>query len=183
MIVGLYSSPHTRVRREIFGPWQNYSYQLLASRVFRFLTIFQYERCNLPSLCSPSFSVKSYQYDSVIFFCMFWLSFVCPRSHSGWIGPIGEIGAAEVECQPTYRYFIPFSPDLPLILRHRLAFLSQIVPVRWRDLIFVCFDWVLYTPGPIPAELGQLANLIWLDLRDNQLTGTPSSSPLTCLQY
>jgi Leucine-rich repeat (LRR) protein len=41
----------------------------------------------------------------------------------------------------------------------------------------------LYTAGPIPAELGQLANLWDLDLSDNNLTGTPSLSPLTCLQY
>ena len=30
-------------------------------------------------------------------FCMFWLGFVYPRSHSGWIGPIGEIGEAVFE--------------------------------------------------------------------------------------
>ncbi len=60
---------------------------------------------------------------------------------------------------------------------------SQIVPVRWRDLIFECFDWVLYIPGPIPAELGQLANLQRMDLYENKLTGTPSLFPLTCIQY
>ena len=64
-----------------------------------------------------------------------------------------------------------------------LLSLSPFIPVRWCDLIFVCFDWVLYTPGPIPAELGQLANLQGLNLALNQLTGTPSLSPLTCLQY
>jgi hypothetical protein len=50
-------------------------------------------------------------------------------------------------------------------------------------LVFVCFDWVSYTPGPIPAELGQLANLQELYLDRNQLTGTPSLFPLICLQY
>ncbi len=75
------------------------------------------------------------------------------------------------------------SPDLPSLLRHRLAFLSHIVPVRQRDLVFVCFDCVLYTPGPIPAELGQLANLQRLYLSDNKLTGSLSLSPLTCIQY
>ena len=38
-------------------------------------------------------------------------------------------------------------------------------------MVFVCFDWVLYTPGPIPAKLGQLANLQQLNLRYNMLTG------------
>ena len=80
-------------------------------------------------------------------------------------------------------YSNPLLPDLPSVLRHRLAFLSQIIPVRWRDLLFVYFDWVLYTPGPIPAELGQLANLQILYLDDNELTGTTSLSLLTCLQY
>jgi hypothetical protein len=50
-----------------------------------------------------------------------------------------------------------------------------------------CFLYVLtgfcIPPGPIPAELGQLANLAVLDLRYNKLTGTPSFFPLTCLQY
>ncbi len=64
-----------------------------------------------------------------IVFCMFWLGVVYPRSHPGWIGPIGEFAAAEFRQKPAYRYFIPLSPDLPSILRHRLAFLSQIVPV------------------------------------------------------
>ena len=73
-------------------------------------------------------------------------------------------------------------PDLPSIVTHRLAFLSQIVPVRWRDLIFVCFDWILYTSGPIPAaELSQLANLLELILCENHLTGTPSLFTLICL--
>ena len=84
-------------------------------------------------------------------FCMFWLGFVYPRSHPGWIGPIGEIGVPVFEWKPTYRYSILLPPDLSSILRHRLVFLSQIVPVRWRDLIFVCFDWVLYALGPIPT--------------------------------
>ena len=116
-------------------------------------------------------------------FCIIWLSFVYSRSHSGWIGPIGEFKGAESKGQQNYRYSIPLSPDLPSILGHRLTFLSQIVPVRWRDLVFVCFDWVLYTQGPIPAELGQLANLEQLDLDNNKLTGTPSLFPLTCIRY
>jgi hypothetical protein len=116
-------------------------------------------------------------------FCMFWLGFVYPRSHSGWIGPIGEFEGAAFIRKQDYRYSIPLFPDLPSILRHRLAFLSDIVPVRWRDLIFVCFDWVLYTPGPIPAELGQLANLQVLRLEINKLTGNHPFLPLACIQY
>jgi hypothetical protein len=50
-------------------------------------------------------------------------------------------------------------------------------------LFFVCFDWVLYNSGTIPAELGLLAKLERLYLYKNQLTGTPSLFPLTCLQY
>jgi Leucine-rich repeat (LRR) protein len=67
--------------------------------------------------------------------------------------------------------------------RNGLLSLCPFIPVRWRDLVFVCFDWVLYAPGPIPAELGQLAELEELWLSQNQLTGTPSLFPLTCLQY
>ena len=104
-------------------------------------------------------------------FCMFWLGFVCPRSHPGWIGPIGEFMAAAFKQQQAYRYSIPLPTDLPSILRHGLAFLSKIVPVGWCDSFFVCFDWVLYAPGRIPAELGQLANLKELYLNDNQFTG------------
>ena len=115
--------------------------------------------------------------------CMYWLGFVYPRSHPGWIGPIGEFEGASIRTEPAYRYSIPLHPDFPSILTHRLAFLSEIVPVRWRDLIFVCFDWVLYTPGPIPAELGQLANLQHLRLSCNKLTGAPSLFHLTWLQY
>ena len=182
---------------------------------------------------------------------MFWLSFVYPRSHSGWIGPIGEFGGAGFIRKPAYRYSIPLFPDLHSIWRKRLAFLTPVhtsrigwlgfcmnwlsfvypgpipaelgrlvnlmelklgsnlltgnhpffpltciqyerigllslfpfAPVRWRDLIFVCFDWVLYTPGPIPAELGQLANLQQLALFRNRLTGNHPFFPLTCIQY
>jgi hypothetical protein len=65
--------------------------------------------------------------------------------------------------KPSYRYSIPLSPDL----------------------FVVCFDCVLYPPGPIPAEWGQVANFNLKDLRlsSNQLTGTPSLFPLACLQY
>ncbi len=41
-------------------------------------------------------------------------------------------------------------------------------------MFFVCFDCVLYTPGPIPAELGKLATLQHLGLRENHLSGTSS---------
>ncbi len=41
----------------------------------------------------------------------------------------------------------------------------------------------MYTPGPIPAEPGKLANLTDIYLCTNQLTGTPSLFPLTCIQY
>jgi hypothetical protein len=40
------------------------------------------------------------------------------------------------------------------------------------------FSLVLYAPGPIPAESGQLGNLQKLYLHDNHLTGTPPSFPL-----
>ncbi len=42
-------------------------------------------------------------------------------------------------------------------------------------MFVVCFDCVLYTPGPIPVELGKLANLRELDLEGNKLTGIPYS--------
>ena len=88
-------------------------------------------------------------------FCMFWLGFVYPRSHSGWIGPIG-VGAPVFAGKPAYRYSILFPTDLPSLLRHRLAFLSQIVPVQWRDLLFVYFDWVLY-----PSRLADCVLYTW----------------------
>jgi hypothetical protein len=40
-------------------------------------------------------------------------------------------------------------------------------------VLTVCFVY----PGPIPAELGQLANLQELALSNNKLTGTPHSLP------
>jgi hypothetical protein len=55
-------------------------------------------------------------------FCMFWLGFVYPRSHSGWIGPIREFEGAAFKRKPAYRYSILLCPDLPIISRHRLAF-------------------------------------------------------------
>jgi hypothetical protein len=101
--------------------------------------------------------------------CMIWLSYVYPRSHSGWIGPVSEFKEA-VFRQPAYRYSISLSPDLLSMWRNKLAFP---MPFRTSDLFFVCFDWLLYTPGPIPAELVQLANLkeLYLFLSYNKLTG------------
>jgi Leucine-rich repeat (LRR) protein len=182
---------------------------------------------------------------------MFWLSFVYPRSHSGWIGPIGEFRATVFIQKPAYRYSILSFPDLHSIWTKRVAFLMPVhtsrigwlvfcmnwlsfvypgpipaeldqlanlqvlslennkltgnhpllplaciqyvgkgllsscpfIPVGLGDLVFVLIDWVLYTPGPIPAELGQLANLQQLDLSSNQLTGNHHFFPLTCIQY
>ncbi len=74
--------------------------------------------------------------------------------------------------------------DLP----YECPFLSSAGPIpvtlgRW--LVF-CLFWLrfVYTPGPIPAELGQLANLEELDLSSNNLTGTLLPLlPLTCVHY
>ncbi len=44
--------------------------------------------------------------------CMFWMSFLCPRSHSGWIWPIGEFTRAGFTRKQAYRYFIPLTHDL-----------------------------------------------------------------------
>jgi hypothetical protein len=94
-------------------------------------------------------------------FCVFWLGFVYPRSHSGWIGRIGEFEGAVFIRKPAYRYSILLPPDLSLILRHRLAFSSEIVqsdsvtcflyilndfciPVGWSDLFVLSFDCALY---------------------------------------
>jgi hypothetical protein len=65
------------------------------------------------------------------------------------------------------------------ILRNRLAFLMPFCTSRIEWLVFVRFDWVLYSPGPIPAELGQLAKLERLELHYNQFTG--AISPLLSL--
>ncbi len=41
---------------------------------------------------------------------MFWLIFVYPRSHSGWIGPIGEFNVSKSKEQQAYRYSLPSCP-------------------------------------------------------------------------
>jgi hypothetical protein len=52
------------------------------------------------------------------------------------------------------------------------------------DLFVTYFEWVLYPPGPIPAELGQLANLKEMMLHNNRLTGTLSPLlPSTCVEH
>ncbi len=90
------------------------------------MTCIQYLGIGLLSSCMP-FRTSTIAW---LGFCMFWLGFVYPRSHPGWIGPIGGFTGAVFIRQQAYRYSIPLPPDLPSILRHRLAFLSQIVPVR-----------------------------------------------------
>ncbi len=127
---------------------------------------------------------------------MIWLSFVYPRSHSGWIGPIGEFAGAAFKRKPAYRYSILLSFDLNSIWRNRLAFLMpfRTSTMAWLDfcmfwlsrigwLVFSMFDWVLCTAGLIPAELDRLVNLQHLNLLDNKHPGTPSLSSLTCIQY
>jgi hypothetical protein len=58
--------------------------------------------------------------------------------------------------------------DLPSILRRRLAFLSQIVPVHHLPF-FAVLPWLCI--GPIPPEIVKLTNLQLLILSKNQLTG------------
>ena len=69
------------------------------------------------------------------------------------------------------------------LVRNKLVFFSPFVQVGQVDLFFVClcFDCVLYTPGPIPAELGQLAKLKQLWMSSNKLTGTLSPLLLTLM--
>ncbi len=69
-------------------------------------------------------------------FCMFWLIFVYPRSHSGWIGPIGLFRGSGIKLQQAYRYSIPLSPDLHSIWRTRLAFL---IPVHTSTIVWLGF--------------------------------------------
>ncbi len=92
--------------------------------IWRNMTHIQYEGTCWLSLC-PFIPVR---WRDLIFVC-FELGFVHPRSHSGWIGPIGEIGATVLAAEQAYRYSILLPPDLPSILRHGLALLSKIVPV------------------------------------------------------
>jgi hypothetical protein len=102
---------------------------------------------------------------------MFWLGFVYPRSHPRWIGPIGEFAVYRFIRKQAYRYFIPFSSDLHSIWSTRLAFLMPFRTSRigWHGF---CMFWLSFIyPGPIPAELGQLAKLKNLNLRNNILTG------------
>ena len=72
---------------------------------------------------------------------MFWLSFVYPRSHPGWIGPIGEIGEAAFILQQAYRYSILSFPDLHSIWTKRVAFLMPVHTSRigWLDF---CMFWL-----------------------------------------
>ncbi len=148
--------------------------QLTGTPSLPHMTCLQYQGIGLRS------SVKSYQSDRVTWFLYLLTEFCIPQvpfrlNWANW-----RICRSWVCSATSLPVLHPSSPDLPSILRHRLASLSKIVPVRWRDLIFVCFDWVLYSPGHIPVELGQLANLQRLYLSENQLTGTLSLFPLTC---
>jgi hypothetical protein len=76
-------------------------------------------------------------------FCMFWMGFLYPRSHPGWIGPIGESEGAVFIQKPTYRYFITFSSDLHSIWRNRLAFLMSFRTSRIEWLGF-CMIWLSF---------------------------------------
>ncbi len=119
----------------------------------------------------------SYQSDRVTCFLYVWLGFVYPRSHSGWLGQLANLEKLNLQ----YNQLTGNQPFISLTcIQYEwkgLLSLCPFIPVRWRGLFSVCFDWVLYTPGPIPAELGQLANLLVLYLEDNQLTGTLSLFP------
>ncbi len=77
-------------------------------------------------------------------FCMFWLGFVYPRSHSGWIGSIGEFtGSAFRGNQLTGNQ--PFIPLTCIQYEGEgLLSLCPFIPVGYGDLFFVYFDWVLY---------------------------------------
>ncbi len=92
-------------------------------------------------------------------FCMFWLGFVYPRSHSGWIGPIGEFAAAAFIRQPAYRYSIPLPPDLPSVLRHWLR--SSVKSYQYDSV--TCFLYVLtgFCIPQVPFRLNWANWRIW----------------------
>ncbi len=79
-------------------------------------------------------------------FCMFWLSFVYLRSHSGWIGRIGEFRGAVFFHKQAYRYPIPLYPDLHSIYRKRLALL---MPFHTSGIGWLVF-WYVLTEFCIP---------------------------------
>ncbi len=78
---------------------------------------------------------------------------------------------------------LPIAQDMCWIWRKRLA-LRMPFPSSWIGTWF-SYVWLgfVYIPGPIQAELGQLENLAELRLNSNNLSGTQSLFPLTCIQY
>ncbi len=117
-------------------------------------------------------------------FFMFWLRFTWfslkSRNNIKGISNPSEPEESYPEPEPTYWFFLLSFPLLDLC-----SLLSFLIECKSgvTCLLVVCFDWVLYTPGPIPVELGQLANLEQLALCENNLTGTPFLFLLTCIQY
>ncbi len=74
--------------------WRGWTYPQTSLPVLHLypLTCIQYEGIGLRSSCPFVPSRIGW-----LVFCMIWRRFVYSRSHSGWIGPIGEIGAVAFE--------------------------------------------------------------------------------------
>ncbi len=87
---------------------------------------------------------------------LFWLCFVYPRPHPGWIGPIGESAGADFIWKPAYRYSIPLSLELHSAWRNRLALL---MPFRISRIGVTCFlyFWLSFVyPRSNPSWIGPI---------------------------
>jgi hypothetical protein len=87
---------------------------------------------------------------------MFWLGFVYPRSHSGWIGPIGPFTGAGFIPEQAYQYSIPLSPDVHSIWRKKLAFFMPFRNSRIGWLV-CCMFWLCFvSPRSHPGWIGRI---------------------------
>ena len=114
---------------------------------------------------------------------MNWLSFVYPRSHSGWIGPIDQFDGADVGEQPAYRSspFLPFG--LHSIWKNRLAFLMpfRTSTMAWLDF---CMFWLGFVyPRSHPGWIGPIGKIGVPGIIPKQAYRYSIILPLTWLQY